>query len=125
MAKSQLKGKRKLSGGRLINKLSKVKSQLAGIVKNTKIDKTIKRTTLRVLGGNNKIITLSTNEINVVDSKGKAQKTEITNVIENPANTHLVRRNILTKGAIVKTGLGNAKITSRPGQEGTINGKLI
>ena len=125
MAKSQLKGKRKLSGGRLINKLSKIKSQLAGIVKNTKIDQKIKRSTLRVLGGNQKIVTLSSNEINIVDGKGKCQKTEMINVIENPANPHLVRRNILTKGAVVKTGLGNAKITSRPGQEGTINGKLI
>ncbi|MHA1475907.1 MAG: 30S ribosomal protein S8e, partial [Promethearchaeota archaeon] len=35
------------------------------------------------------------------------------------------RRNILTKGAIVKTKLGLVKITSRPGQTGQINGKLL
>ena len=47
------------------------------------------------------------------------------NVIENPSNPHLVRRNILTKGAVVETKLGKAKVTSRPGQEGTLNGVLI
>ena len=52
-------------------------------------------------------------------------KTEIISVVENPANIHYVRRNIMTKGAIIETELGKAKITSRPGQTGTINAILI
>ena len=36
-----------------------------------------------------------------------------------------VRRNIITKGAIVKTEAGLVKITSRPGQDGTLNGILV
>jgi len=32
---------------------------------------------------------------------------------------------ILTKGAIVETELGKVKITSRPGQDGVLNGVLI
>jgi len=47
------------------------------------------------------------------------------NVTENFANPNLVRRNILTKGTVVETKLGKVKITSRPGQEGTVNGKLL
>ena len=43
---------------------------------------------------------------------------------ENPANPNYVRRNLLTKGAIIKTELGNARILSRPGQDGTINAVL-
>ena len=34
-------------------------------------------------------------------------------------------RNILTKGAFVETNLGKVKITSRPGQDGNMNGILI
>jgi len=52
-------------------------------------------------------------------------KTDIITVVENPANIHYVRRNILTKGAIVNTKLGKARITSRPGQSGVINAVLI
>ncbi|MCK4384091.1 MAG: 30S ribosomal protein S8e, partial [Candidatus Lokiarchaeota archaeon] len=37
----------------------------------------------------------------------------------------LNRRHILTKGAVVETELGNARITSRPGQHGTLNGILM
>ena len=43
----------------------------------------------------------------------------------NSANPNYVRRNIITKGAIVETPEGNAKVTSRPGQDGVINGILI
>ena len=37
----------------------------------------------------------------------------------------VVRRNILTKGAIIETDAGKAKITNRPGQEGTVNAVLV
>ena len=61
----------------------------------------------------------------LTDKKGKTTKTQILNVIENAANPHLVRRNIITKGAIVETKLGKVKVTSRPGQEGMISGMLV
>ena len=46
-------------------------------------------------------------------------------VLENGANSHFVRRNIITKGAIVETEIGKAKITPRTGQKGIVNGVLI
>ena len=46
-------------------------------------------------------------------------------VVENPANRHFVRRNIMTKGTVIETEKGKARITSRPGQDGTINAVLI
>jgi small subunit ribosomal protein S8e len=33
--------------------------------------------------------------------------------------------NILSKGAFVKTQIGDAKITSRPAQDGIVNGVLV
>ena len=50
---------------------------------------------------------------------------DILDVVENKANPNFVRRNIITKGAIVETSKGNAKVTSRPGQSGVISGVLL
>ena len=125
MAISQLKSKRKASGGLLRASRAKKKSELAGFAANTKLSEKQKVKTHRTIGGNIKASLLSTNKISVADKKGKITLTEMVNVVENPANPHLVRRNILTKGAIVETKLGKAKLTSRPGQGGTVSGVLI
>jgi len=53
------------------------------------------------------------------------KKVIIKNVLETPSNRFLARQNILTKGTIVQTEEGKAKIISRPGQEGVINGVFI
>jgi small subunit ribosomal protein S8e len=82
--------------------------------------------TIRTKGSNKKKRLLSTNIANVYDpSSKKYQKVKIKNITENPANRHMVRRNIMTKGAVIETELGKAKIKSRPGQSGTINAVLI
>ena len=66
------------------------------------------------------------NKINLTDVKtGKTQVTDILGVVENNANPNYVRRNIITKGAVVETPEGNAKVTSRPGQDGVVIGILI
>ena len=65
-------------------------------------------------------------EINVYDSKTKKySKEKIKTIVENNANRHFVRRNIMTKGAVVETAKGKVKITSRPGQVGVLQGILI
>ena len=85
-----------------------------------------KQKTVRTKGDNKKVRSLTTNIAYVVDQKtGKTTKTEIKSVVENSANIHYIRRNIMNKGAIIDTKLGKAKVTSRPGQSGTINAVLI
>lgn len=80
----------------------------------------------RVRGGNLKFQLQKTNIANVYDPKTKkSKKSVIKTILENPANRHFVRRNIMTKGTIIDTELGKAKITSRPGQDGLINATLI
>lgn len=78
----------------------------------------------RTRGGSVKRILLKTETANVA-VKGKYQKAKILSVLKNPADLQFVRRNIITKGAIVQTDLGKAKVMSRPGQTGTINAILI
>jgi small subunit ribosomal protein S8e len=46
-------------------------------------------------------------------------------VEENVANPNYVRRNLLTRGAVIRTETGRARIISRPGQDGVINAVLI
>ena len=85
-----------------------------------------KRRVIRTRGGNRKVRLLSTNIAYVLDKDtGKVGKTEILGVVENPANPHFVRRNIITKGAIIETKLGKVKVTSRPGQDGVVQGVLL
>jgi len=85
-----------------------------------------KQKAVRTKGDNKKVRSLTTNIAYIVDQKtGKTTKTEIKSVVENSANIHYIRRNIMNKGAIIDTKLGKAKVTSRPGQSGTINAVLI
>ena len=58
-------------------------------------------------------------------TEGDITKTEIKSVIDNPANINYIRRNIINKGAIIETGIGKARISSRPGQTGVVNAVLI
>ncbi|MGB1818168.1 MAG: 30S ribosomal protein S8e [Candidatus Poseidoniaceae archaeon] len=84
-----------------------------------------KRKIYRKTGGNTMVRVLMENRVSVNDAKtGKTKLAKITNVIENNANPNYVRRNVLTKGAVIETDVGLVKITSRPGHDGVINGIL-
>ena len=124
MARSTQRSNRKVSGGRYISNRTKRLYELAGYNSMTRIAPNEKRKVIRTQGGNSRQVLLTANQINIA-VKGKVQKVEVTNVIENTANQNLVRRNILTKGAIVETKLGKARITSRPGQHAVVSGVLL
>ena len=125
MARTTSRSLRKVSGGRYHFSRGKKSYELAGFPANTKLADAKKAQKKRGLGGNVREVLLTVKQINVADKKGKSQKTEILNVVDNPANANLVRRNIITKGCVVETKLGRARVTSRPGQEGMVNGVLI
>ncbi len=81
---------------------------------------------IRTKGNNRKTRVKTSDIVYILDPKTlKTTKTEILTVKENPANIHYVRRNIINKGAIIETKIGKAKVTSRPGQCGTINAVLL
>lgn len=63
---------------------------------------------------------------NVADARsGTTKRVKIMAVKSNPANSFFARRNITTKGAVIETEIGDAVVTSRPGQDGLVNAKLI
>ena len=117
--------KREQSGGRRIVYRKKRKFEQGTFPAETKMGEQ-KRKYVRGRGGTVKIKSLSEKQICVTDTKtGKTQKTDVTRVIKNPANIDYDRRGVITKGAIVETPLGQARVTSRPGQHGILNGILV
>ena len=125
MARSQKRSKRKFTSKKYRHFRKKRKRELERPRVNT-IIKTYKVKKQRVWGGNIKLKLFSTPFINVTDpSNNKTKKVKIIRFESNQASKDLNRRHILTKGAIVETKLGNARISSRPGQHGVLNGILI
>ncbi|MEM0324474.1 MAG: 30S ribosomal protein S8e [Candidatus Aenigmatarchaeota archaeon] len=78
----------------------------------------------RTKGGNKKIKLRFVTYANVFDGKNY-KKVKILDVVENKAHPLYERRKIITKGAIIKTEIGLAKVTSRPSQHGIVNAILI
>ncbi len=82
--------------------------------------------TVRTKGAGQKSRVLAANQVNLFDPKAKKfVQAKLTSVTDCPADDHYIRRNIFVKGAVVETDKGKARITSRPGQNGSINAVLI
>lgn len=126
MVITQARSRRKATGGRYISARKKRLGEIGRDSAMTKIDEKKKIKNIRTMGGNVKRRILRTNMANLLDPKTKKfSATVIKNVIESPSNRNYVRRNIITKGSIIETEQGKAKVTSRPGQDGTVNAVLI
>jgi len=125
MVRWHLKSIRTAQGAKINRSSKKKRFQRGSEFLETRIHK--KKTKVeRVFGGNLKVRALAFEFANIADPKtGKIHKAKILSVQDNPANPHYVRRNVITKGAILKTDAGLAKVTSRPGQDGTVNAVAV
>ncbi len=125
MALWQGSSKRSKTGRRIRHARGKRKFEIGRESQLTTIgDTRLKK--IRTLGNNRKTKAKIINVAHVVDQKNnKTTKAEIKSVVGNPANLNYIRRNIINKGAIIETNLGKARVTSRPGQTGTVNAVLI
>jgi small subunit ribosomal protein S8e len=113
--------KRKPSGGRKRSYRTKRRYEKGAFPTETTQGEP-RRKIERRRGGNLKIRLLSVNQANVSNpSTGKTEKVEILRVVRNPANVDYNRRGVVTKGTIIETPLGVARVTSRPGQDGIVN----
>lgn len=116
---------RKFTGGRIIPNRSRRKFEIdrypneavAGPTKNI----------VRKVRGNGVKVAFKTSDyanINDKDNK-KTSKSKILRVTKNSANKDYERRGVITKGAILETEMGMARVLSRPGQDGIINAILV
>lgn len=121
----QGKSRRKFTGGRRIASRGKRKSELGREAAEPHVDDT-RRKNVDTMGSNRKVRLLRCNMVNVTDpSNNTTRQVSIETVVDNESNKHYIRRNILSRGGIVRTRIGNARITSRPGQDGVVNAVLI
>lgn len=80
----------------------------------------------RARGGSFKLGLKSADFANVYDPEAKAVKrAKVIRLLENPAGGDLQRMGIITRGAIIETELGRARVTSRPSQHGVLNAVLL
>ena len=116
---------KKITGGKRKSLRSKRRHELGREPTLTRIGND-SRKVQRGFGGNEKVILMRIQSANVyIPGEKKTRKLAIQTVKENPANQHYVQRNIMTRGTIIQTEAGTARITSRPGQDGTVNAILL
>ncbi len=112
---------RKPSGGRRAIAHKKRKFEIGREPVLTTIGET-KRKHVRSRAASSLVRVLKSREAVVSDPKtGKTVVATIKTVSGNPANVNYIRRNIITKGAVIETSAGRARVTSRPGRDGAIN----
>ncbi|QLG61536.1 30S ribosomal protein S8e [Halorarum salinum] len=115
--------KRKRTGGRRRTLRNKKRHQLGREPAETTVGEP-RFQTVASRGTGEKVRALSTNVAQVTDG-GETTEAEIEDVVENPSNVNYVRRNIITKGAVIETSAGRARVTSRPGQSGQVNAVVV
>ncbi|WP_144922674.1 30S ribosomal protein S8e [Halorubrum salsamenti] len=121
--KDQGRSTRKRTGGRLKHASNKKRHQLGREPAETTVGET-RVQYIDSRGTEKKVRALSTNVAQVA-ADGEVSEAEIENVVDNPSNVNYARRNIITKGALIETSAGRARVTSRPGQTGQVNAVLL
>ena len=121
--KDQGRSPRKRTGGRRRPNHKKKKHELGKDTIETQVGEQ-RLKTVDARGNTQKIRAVQTNVASIADGAETVQAT-IDNVVENPSNPNYARRNIITKGAIIDTSEGQARVTSRPGQHGQVSAVLV
>lgn len=121
----QSKTKSSGNGKRKVKFRDKRRSEIGNYFSATKMSEENNTTKkVRRRGGSFTTVLKSAAFANVLTRNGY-QKTMIKGVMESPDNRNFARQNIITKGTIITTDLGKAKVTNRPGREGAVNAKLM
>ena len=118
-------GGRKLTGGRKVAMRGRRKFEIDRYPNEAVVgpSQVVAR---RIRGNNNKVAFKSAEFANVIDQENKRViKSKILRVTKNPANRDYERRGVVSKGAIIESENGTARVVSRPGQDGVVNALLI
>ena len=114
-----------LGNGKVLTKFrDKRRSECGGYFTETKVGEKAELRRARGRGGSFKNKLKHAGFANIL-TKGGYKKAKIIGVIESPDNRNFARLGIITKGTIINTDLGKAKVLNRPGQDGSINAALV
>ena len=117
------RSEKKRTGGRRRSVRKKQKHEQGSAQTETTVgEETLKVAETR--GGNTKVRAVARSVASVATDDG-VERADVEDVVENPSDPNYVRRNIITKGAVIETPLGEARVTSRPGQDGQVNAELL
>jgi small subunit ribosomal protein S8e len=112
---------RKYTGGKIIPMRNRRKSEIDRYPNEAVIGSNVELTR-RVRGDNSKMALKTVEFANVSNAEeNKTTRSKILRVIKNTANKDYERRGVITKGTVIETELGLARVISRPGQVGLIN----
>ena len=128
MAKWHGISRRKPSGGRLKRPnryRGKRKTEVASEEQLAYVGEADARKNYRKRAGLQTVRLLAVNQVNVNTKDGKTIRATVKNVVGNDADPNYVRRNIVTKGAVLETNKGLVRVTSRPGMHGVVSGVLV
>ena len=126
MAKWHGISRRKSTGGRMKQARGKRRTEISSENQFAYLGEEDQRKNYRKTAGSQTVRLLAVHEINVnAPKEGKTVRSTINTVLENDADPNYVRRNIVTKGAIVDTDIGRVRVTSRPGMHGVVSGVLL
>ncbi|MHA1768657.1 MAG: 30S ribosomal protein S8e [Candidatus Thorarchaeota archaeon] len=116
---------RTATGARLKKFRGKRKHQMGRTPTETLVGET-KKITIDSRSARKKTPALKIKYVNVINpEKNVTYRAEIQDVEKNEANMDYQRRKVITRGTIIKTSKGRAKVTSRPGQDGILNAILV
>ncbi|HEX7179687.1 MAG TPA: 30S ribosomal protein S8e [Nitrososphaeraceae archaeon] len=118
-------GGRKYTGGKMVVPRGRRKYEIDRYPSEPVVgtNRTVSR---RVRGNNRKLAFKQAEFANVsIPAEKKTVRSKILRVLKNPTNKDYERRGVITKGAIIETEQGQAKIISRPGQDGIVNAVII
>jgi small subunit ribosomal protein S8e len=115
---------RKFTGGRKVAMRDRRKFEIDRYP-NEAVMGTMEIVSRRIRGNNVKNALKTAEFANVVDPVSKkVVRARILQVTKNSANKDYERRGVVTKGALLETESGTARVVSRPGQDGTVNAIL-
>jgi small subunit ribosomal protein S8e len=117
--------KRKKTGGKSHPNRGKRKYEMGRPPALTRLGENNVVEKVRVRGGGLKLRVVQAAYANVAVEKNRVVKAKVLDVVDNPASREFSRMKIITRGAIIKTEVGNAVVTSKPGSNGVVNAKLV
>lgn len=112
------------TGGRRRKFRDKKLSHIGGGFAATKVADKASKIGVRGRGGSKGIKLKKAVLVNVIMKDGKMKQASIKRVLESH-NPDFVRRNIITKGAVLETEVGKVRVTNRVGQDGIVNGVAV
>jgi small subunit ribosomal protein S8e len=116
---------RKMTGGRKVALRGRRKFEIDRYP-NEAVAGSTQIVTRRTRGNNVKAALKTAEFANVIDQESKkVTKSKILTVTKNPANRDYERRGVISKGALIETEGGFARVVSRPGQDGVVNAVMV